>query len=81
MRYLVEDGRTGLLSEPGNRDALAENVVRVLRDPEFGSCLATNAFEELRPYRWDTVREQWLHAYRALVPQKAAVVEQSAARA
>jgi glycosyltransferase involved in cell wall biosynthesis len=79
MRYLVDHGRTGLLSEPGNPEALAENVLRVLREPEFGLRLAANAFEELRPYRWESVREQWLHAYRALVPEKAGMVEESIA--
>jgi L-malate glycosyltransferase len=81
MRYLVEHARTGLLSEPGNPEALAGNVLRVLRDPELAPRLAASAFEELRRYRWDSVREQWLHAYRELVPQKEGVAEQSVARA
>ena len=81
MRYLVDDGRTGLLSEPGDPGALAENILRVLRDPQFWSRLAANAFEELRRYRWESVREQWLHAYRALVPEKSAVIAESVARA
>lgn len=81
MRYLVDHGRTGLLSEPGNSEALAENVLAVLRDPELGLRLATNAFDELRRYRWESVREQWLHAYRALVPGKSAVTEEPVARA
>jgi glycosyltransferase involved in cell wall biosynthesis len=81
MRYLVDDGRTGLLSELGDPDALAENVLRILRDPQFGSRLAANAFEELCRYRWELVREQWLHAYRALVPEKSAVIAESVARA
>jgi L-malate glycosyltransferase len=85
MRYLVDHGRTGLLSEPGNPDALGENILRVLRDPErdpeLGMRLAANAFEELRRYRWEAVREQWLHAYRVLVPEKAGGIEQSVARA
>jgi len=73
MRYLVGHGRTGLLSEPGNPEALAENVLRVLRDPEFGLRLAANAFEELGRYSWESVREQWLHTYRALVPPGAVI--------
>jgi glycosyltransferase involved in cell wall biosynthesis len=81
MRYLLDDGRTGLLSEPGDPDALAENVLRVLRDPQFGLRLAANAYEELRRYRWESVREQWLRAYRALVPEKSAAIEESVARA
>jgi glycosyltransferase involved in cell wall biosynthesis len=70
-----------LLSEPGDVAALAENVLQVLRDPELGPRLAANAFEELSRYRWESVREQWLHAYRALVPEKSTVAEESVARA
>jgi L-malate glycosyltransferase len=81
MRYLVDHGRTGLLSKPGDAEALAENVLQVLRNPELGQRLAGNAFEDLRRYRWESVREQWLHTYRALVPEKSAVVEESVARA
>lgn len=32
---VVVDGKTGLLSELGDHDALAENILRVLRDPEL----------------------------------------------
>ena len=66
MRYLVEHERTGLLSEPGDIRALAQNVIRLLRDPELASRLALNAFEESRSYRWTAVREQWLEVYRSL---------------
>jgi glycosyltransferase involved in cell wall biosynthesis len=68
MRYLVEDGRTGLLSQVGDPAALAANVLRVLRDPALAHRLHTNASEELRRYRWETVREQWLCVYRELAP-------------
>jgi len=70
MRYLVEHGRTGLLSEPGEAPALAENVLRLLRDPLLAARLSTNGFAQLRQYRWDTVREQWLSIYGALVPAR-----------
>jgi L-malate glycosyltransferase len=68
MRYLVEDGRTGLLSDVGDPNALAANVVRILRDTELARRLSVNAFEQLAQYRWERVREQWLSIYRELVP-------------
>ncbi len=70
MRYLVEHGRTGLLSEPGDPEALAQNVIRVLRDPQLASSLSLNALQEVKPYDWTKVRNQWLDIYRALLPTK-----------
>jgi glycosyltransferase involved in cell wall biosynthesis len=70
MRYLLEHGRTGLLSAPGDAAALAENVVRVLRDPELADLLVSNARQELQRYSWPVVREQWLEVYRALALAK-----------
>jgi glycosyltransferase involved in cell wall biosynthesis len=66
MSYLVEHERTGLLSEPGDARALAENVMRLLREPELASRLALNAHEEMKRYSWDTVRQQWLEIYCSL---------------
>jgi glycosyltransferase involved in cell wall biosynthesis len=66
MRFLVEHGRTGLLSDPGDVLTLAQNLVRVLRDRELASRLALNALGESRRYHWTAVREQWLEVYRSL---------------
>ncbi|MGO9269601.1 MAG: glycosyltransferase [Terriglobia bacterium] len=66
IRYLVQHERTGLLSEPGDWQALARNVVRLLRDPDLGLRLAEQAHEELQCYQWPAVREQWLDLYRTL---------------
>ena len=66
MRYVVEHGRTGLLSAPGDASALAQNVIRVLQDPELVERLVSNARREIERYSWPVVREQWLEVYRAL---------------
>jgi glycosyltransferase involved in cell wall biosynthesis len=70
MRYIVEHGRTGLLSEPGDASALALNILRVLGDSELATQLAQNAFAESSRYCWESVREQWLSVYRGLVPRR-----------
>jgi glycosyltransferase involved in cell wall biosynthesis len=67
MRYLVDHERTGLLSPPDAAAPLAENILRLLMDDELSSRLAVNAYEESSRYRWMTVREQWLSAYRTLM--------------
>jgi glycosyltransferase involved in cell wall biosynthesis len=66
MSYLVEHERTGLLSEPGDAGALAENVIRLLRHPELALRLTLNAHEEVKRYSWGTVRQQWFQLYRSL---------------
>ncbi len=69
MRYIVDHGRTGLLSEPGDALALALNILRLLSDSELATRLAQNAFAESSRYTWKSVREQWLRVYLGLVPR------------
>ena len=66
MRYVVEDGRTGLLSEVGDAHALAQNVIQLLGDPELACRLAWAAREQSKGYMWCVVREQWLGVYDGL---------------
>ena len=66
MPYLVEEGRTGLLSPVGDPHALAQNVIRLLRDNHLAARLARNAYKESEGYLWKTVRGQWLDVYRSL---------------
>jgi glycosyltransferase involved in cell wall biosynthesis len=63
MKYLVAHERTGLLSQPGDAIALAQNILRVLKEPDLAARLAQNAFEESSRYRWAAVREQWVRVY------------------
>lgn len=70
MRYLVEHGRTGLLSPPGDANALAQNVIQLLENPALAEQLAENARLELQRYSWPVVREQWLGIYRNLASRE-----------
>jgi glycosyltransferase involved in cell wall biosynthesis len=67
MCHLVEHERTGLLSAPGDSHALAENVTRLLKDPDLASRLAHNAREEAARYSWEKVRQDWLNLYRSVL--------------
>ena len=64
--YLVDHRRTGLLCEPGDWQALADNVIRLLRNPDMALQLASNAFEDSKRFRWEVVREEWLEIYKSL---------------
>jgi L-malate glycosyltransferase len=65
--YFVEHEGTGLLSEIGDVEALAGNVVRLLRDPDLAAKLALNAYRQSQAYRWPQVRERWLAIYESLM--------------
>ena len=64
--YLVEHERTGLLSEVGDVNALAQNVLRLLREPELAARIVVQALRQSELYRWPAVREQWLETYRSV---------------
>lgn len=66
MRYLVEHERTGLLCDPGDAHALAQNVLRLLNDRELATRLAGNARQEVLRCSWPAVRQEWLNVYRSL---------------
>ena len=70
ISYLVEHERTGLLSQPGDAHALAQNVLRLLDNPALASQLACNAYEESQRFVWKIVREQWLDIYRGTTSQE-----------
>jgi glycosyltransferase involved in cell wall biosynthesis len=63
MKYIVSHECTGLLSKPGDAIALAQNILRVLKEPDLAARLARNALEESSRYHWTSVREQWLAVY------------------
>lgn len=51
-REIVDDGRTGLVVPPGNVDAWAAALARVLGDRDLQMALARAAFEKAALYSW-----------------------------
>jgi glycosyltransferase involved in cell wall biosynthesis len=68
---ILEHERHGLLSAPGDHQALAANVLRVLRRQGDARRMARQAFDTLYPYTWPSVRERWLSLYRSVLPHPA----------
>jgi len=63
----IRDGDNGLLTEPGDRTALADALRRVLRDPALRNRLADTALEECRRvYSWTRVGRQIMDVYAAV---------------
>ncbi len=53
----------GLLAEPGNAESLAEQILRVLQDPELAAVLAELGCERAEDYYWDVLTKNLEAAY------------------
>ena len=61
--YLVEHERTALLVEPGDPAAMAQAVLRLLRDAALNARLRTAGLEKVRGFDWASVRPNLLATY------------------
>ncbi|MGI9305489.1 MAG: glycosyltransferase family 4 protein [Gammaproteobacteria bacterium] len=62
-RDIVSPGKNGYLVEPGDIDALAERVIRLLRDEAVSRQLGQAATDSVRKYGWDEIANQYLDLY------------------
>ena len=53
--YIVDHGRTGLLSKVRDHESLAQNVLSVIENPELGRALAQAGHAETVKYSWEHV--------------------------
>ena len=61
--YLVQHGRTALLVAPGDVEAMADAIVRLLADDAQAGALARAGLEEVRRYTWDEVSQTLARLY------------------
>jgi glycosyltransferase involved in cell wall biosynthesis len=65
LRDAVIDGKTGLLVQPGNVEALAEAIIRVLTDESLRIKLSEEALAYSRSFSWDKVANTFIKVIRA----------------
>ena len=65
--YIAEDGRTALLVDLNDHEALARSAFRLMEDEELVARLTVNAREEVKKYDWAYIGDKWVAAYRELV--------------
>lgn len=65
LRDAVIDGKTGLLVQPGNVEALAEAIIRVLTDESLRIKLSEEALAYSRSFSWDKVADTFIKVIRA----------------
>jgi glycosyltransferase involved in cell wall biosynthesis len=63
---MVHDGETGMVVSCGDCAAIAERALRLLNRPELAEQMVERARNECVKYRWESVRDEWLNAYRSI---------------
>lgn len=67
LRDAVLDGETGLLYEYGNREMLAEKLLRLLRDDAERERLTANALRRSKEFDWQTGAERTMEVIERVV--------------
>ena len=58
IREVIRDGENGILVPPGDPEALAAGLDRVLGDPALGESIARQARKDVEAYAWDRHAEE-----------------------
>lgn len=57
--FLIEDGKTGILTEPDDAAAMASAIMALVNNPEKALELTENARAMVELFDWEVVKEQW----------------------
>lgn len=60
---MLEGGKAGVLTAPGDSRALAEGIVRVLEDEPTRRRMATGAYQRAASYGWSRLAREWMSVY------------------
>jgi glycosyltransferase involved in cell wall biosynthesis len=65
--HIIEDGRTGLLVDRNDHEAMAQCAFRLLEEDGLAATLARNGREECRKYAPEAAIGEWLELYQGLL--------------
>lgn len=68
---VLQDGQEGLMVEPESERALADGIIRLLRDPALGREMGARGQRKAAGYDWPIIARQILDLYENLLRQKA----------
>ena len=67
--FIAQHEVSALLVEPGDDQAMASAMLRVLQQPKLRRTLCDNGQRQVAHYAWPIVRQQWLDLYNQLRSQ------------
>lgn len=68
-RDFVQHGVNGILVKVGTAKELAEQLLKIAREPEFAGRLASNARHQAKQYTWAAAAENLLRGYERFLPE------------
>ncbi len=67
IKELIEDGKTGILVEPGNSEAIAKAIQKIYSNPELRTKLINLAMARLKRYDWQNIAERVYSIYQKIL--------------
>ncbi len=64
---VIKNKRNGLLVEPGMPAAICSGVIEILTDDVLRKECKGNALEDVQPYSWKSISQQYVKAYREAI--------------
>ncbi|PTX44054.1 glycosyltransferase involved in cell wall biosynthesis [Christiangramia gaetbulicola] len=59
MPMLIENGHDGILVPEDDEKIMANEIIKIIEDPEKGEKICLNARDKVDQFDWDLVKEQW----------------------
>jgi len=72
---VIEDGVNGLLVSPGDPEALARAIDRLLAERDLARRLSEEAQERAKDYDWEVLAERVLRVYQGVIAGRLALVD------
>ena len=60
MPYLIEDGKDGILVPQNDVETMVSAIEDLLQDPQKCQSIAQAAYEKVRKFDWEIVKEEWI---------------------
>jgi glycosyltransferase involved in cell wall biosynthesis len=67
---VFQDGFNGLLYPPGDDDAMAKAIIRLLQDSKLAHKISVNAVDTANQFTWERTAEQTLQVYKEVLQEK-----------